>query len=46
MTYVSPKPTKLNRSETMEWFDDITNFKFMHSTAVEVMQVEEWLGID
>lgn len=46
LTCVGPKPTKLNRDETMEWFDDELNFKFMHNKAVEVMQIEEWLGIE
>jgi putative transposase len=46
LTCVSIKPTKLKRNETMEWFDDEENFKFMHNKTVEIIQIEEWLGIE
>jgi len=46
LTCVSLKPTKLNRDETIGWFDDKANFKYMHNKAVEMMQLEEWLGIE
>ena len=45
LTCLSLKPTRLNRNETIEWFDDEVNFKYMHNKAVETMQLEEWLGI-
>jgi REP element-mobilizing transposase RayT len=46
LTCVSPKPTNLKRDETIEWFDNEANFKSVHNKAVEVMQIEEWLGIE
>jgi hypothetical protein len=41
LTCLSPKPTKLKRDETMEWFDNEANFKSVHNKDVEVMQIEE-----
>lgn len=46
LTCVSPKPTNLKHDETMEWFDNEANFKSVHNKAVEIMQIEEWLGIE
>ena len=46
LTCMSHKPTKLKRNETIGWFDDEANFKYMHNKAVEVMQIEEWLEIE
>ncbi|MCY1633934.1 hypothetical protein [Marinifilum sp. D737] len=45
ITCISNKLTKLKRNRTVEWFEDLENFKQMHKKAVEVMQIEEWLGI-
>jgi len=45
LTCVSSKPTKLKREECIEWFDDKENFTYLHKQAVEVMKIEEWLGI-
>jgi len=46
LSCVSSKPTKLKRKETLEWFNDQENFIYLHKKAVEVMQIEEWLGIN
>jgi len=46
LTCVSSKPTKLKREECIEWFDDKENFTYLHKQTVEVMKIEEWLGID
>lgn len=46
LTCLSHKPTKLKREKTLEWFNDKANFKYMHNKAVEVMEIEEWLGVD
>ena len=45
LSCVSSKPTKLKRKETLDWFDDQENFIYLHKKAVEVMRIEEWLGI-
>lgn len=45
LSCVSIKPTKLNREETIGWFDDKANFKYMHNKTIENMQIEDWLGI-
>ncbi|MCZ4694463.1 hypothetical protein DWB61_05360 [Ancylomarina euxinus] len=46
LTCLSHKPTKLKRNETIDWFNDEANFKYMHNKAVETMQLEKWLEIE
>jgi hypothetical protein len=43
---ISHKPTKLKRNETINWFEDKANFKYMHNKTIETIQLEEWLGIE
>lgn len=45
LTCISNKPTKLKRNDTLEWFEDMANFKHMHNKTIDVMEIEEWLGI-
>jgi len=42
---ISAKPTKLLRKTVVGWFDDAENFKFAHGQHMEILKIEEWLGI-
>ena len=43
LTYLSIKPTKLQRETVIGWFDNQANFKMMHQGKVEVVEIEKWL---
>lgn len=45
LTCISIKPTKLNRSAVIGWFDNEANFKTRHNGKVEFEKIEEWLEI-
>ena len=44
-TFLSTSPSKLKREEVIRWFDDVENFKYMHSRKMETTHIEEWLEI-
>ncbi len=45
LTFVSAKPTRLQRDEVIGRFDDEANFKYMHRQKVEVEAIEKWLEL-
>ncbi|WP_320017752.1 hypothetical protein [Labilibaculum manganireducens] len=45
LTCLSGKPTNLKRKEVIEWFDDETNFKYMHLQQVDFIEMDDWLEI-
>jgi hypothetical protein len=45
LTCLSLKPTKLQRNETIGWFDNEANFKYSNDNTIENNQIEAWLGI-
>ncbi|RZT97473.1 transposase IS200 family protein [Ancylomarina subtilis] len=45
LSCLSDKPTRLLKNEVVGWFDEITNFKFMHQQHIDFMKLEEWLEI-
>ena len=42
-TSISTKPTRLERSQVIEWFDDLDNFKAVHHNSVDVEGMDKWL---
>jgi putative transposase len=46
LTFVSLKPTRLQRDKVIGWFDDPANFKYMHRQKVEVERIEKWLELN
>jgi putative transposase len=45
LTFVSVKPTRLQREKVIGWFDDQANFKYVHQQKVEVESIEKWLEL-
>jgi REP element-mobilizing transposase RayT len=45
LSCISEGPTKLNRSQIMNWFGDRTNFKLMHENNSESKTIESWLDL-
>jgi putative transposase len=45
LTCITLKPTKLNRIAVNGWFDNLADFKQMHSNKIEIERLEEWLGL-
>lgn len=45
LTCISEKPTKLLRKEVISIFDDVDNFKFVHSEKTNYYSIENFLGI-
>ena len=45
LTCISEKPTKLQRKEVLSIFDDVDNFKFVHSEKTNYYTIENFLGI-
>jgi len=41
-SYISEKSTKLQRKSVISWFDDISNFKFVHNEIADLVQFDEW----
>jgi len=46
LTCLSIKPTKLKRTEVLDWFNDKQNFTFMHEQAILSDEIEDYLGLD
>jgi putative transposase len=44
-TCTSVKPTKLKRTEVIEWFNNQSNFKLVHDKEIERDKIEGWLGL-
>lgn len=45
ITCVSDKPTKMKRNETIEMFNDIENFKYIHELKSKGFPVDTFLGM-
>jgi len=45
LTCITLKPTRLKRETVIGWFDDETNFNFMHNQKVDVEAIEKWLEL-
>ncbi len=45
ITCLSNQPTKLQRKEVIEFFDDIGNFKYVHQLKNDYFSIENELGI-
>jgi REP element-mobilizing transposase RayT len=45
-TIISNKPTKLKKNEVIEWFDDISNFKYFHSQKQNLKKIEHLIFED
>lgn len=45
LSCITLKPTKLNRKAVIGWFDDEANFKFMHTSKLDIHAIEKWLDI-
>lgn len=44
-TSISAKPTRLERSQAIEWFDNLENFKAVHNNSVDIESMDKWLDI-
>ncbi len=42
---ISTKPTKLKRNEVVDWFDDSNNFKVVHKSKIDFINLEKWLEL-
>lgn len=42
---ISDKPSRIKRKVVIEWFEDISNFKYLHNPNLELKELERWLGI-
>ncbi len=45
LTYISKKPTKLEREAVLGWFEDQTNFMAVHEQKIEREEIEQWLEL-
>lgn len=45
LTYISKKPTQLEREAVIGWFDDQVNFITAHEQKIESEEVEQWLEL-
>jgi len=45
-TCVSTKPTKLKREQVIAWFDNVANFKYLHTKKVEIEKIEKYLELN
>ncbi len=45
LTCISVKPTKLQRSAVIGWFDDEANFKYVHQKRIDIIEIEKWLEL-
>jgi putative transposase len=44
-TFISIKPTRLNRKTVIGWFDDEANFRLHHNEDIDFLRIEKWLDI-
>jgi putative transposase len=45
LTFISLKPTKLQRDSVISWFDDAASFKHLHNQKIDIEEIEHWLHI-
>lgn len=45
LTCISIKPTHLKRDAVMGWFDSAANFKTAHNNTIDIIDLEQWLGL-
>lgn len=45
LSFISLKPTKLQRDEVVGWFDREANFKAKHGEKMSFLELEGWLGL-
>jgi hypothetical protein len=46
LTCISLKPTKLKREAVIGWFDNRSNFEYLHNEKVEIEKIEKWLELE
>ncbi len=45
LTFISIKPTNLNRDQVISLFDSEANFKTVHHDKIEIERIEKWLEL-
>ncbi len=45
LSYISIKPTRVQRETVIGWFDDLENFKYCHAKKVETEKIEKLLEL-
>jgi len=45
LSCIAIKPTKLNRTSVMGWFNNKAEFIRMHNEKMEISRIEKWLGL-
>jgi putative transposase len=45
LSIISIKPSKLNRTVVLGWFDDKVNFKRLHDKKIDIDSIDKYLGL-
>lgn len=45
ISYISDKPSRIKRKVVIDWFEDISNFKYLHKPDLELNELDRRLGI-
>jgi len=44
LSCISTKPTNLKREIVIDWFENVSNFKYLHKRNNDLTEIENWLG--